>query len=108
MLLELAQWLPKQNRAINAFESIHLQAVRDDGPQSHLPKAGTPTTGGALILVAVVVTTLLWANLKNRSVWVVLAVTLSFGAGGWIGDYRKVVRRAPEALSARAKFAWQW
>jgi phospho-N-acetylmuramoyl-pentapeptide-transferase len=83
------------------------QSVRDDGPQTHLPKAGTPTMGGALILVAVIVTTLLWADLQNRFVWVVLAATLGFGIIGWVDDYRKVVHRNPKGLSARAKFFWQ-
>ena len=62
------------------------QSVRDDGPQTHLAKAGTPTMGGALILVSIVVTTLLWADLANRFVWVVLLVTLGFGAVGWVDD----------------------
>ena len=83
------------------------QAVRSDGPQSHLPKAGTPTMGGALILVAVGITTLLWADLENRFVWVVLAVTLGFGAIGWVDDYRKVVNRDPKGLSAKVKFFYQ-
>ncbi|HUQ74752.1 MAG TPA: phospho-N-acetylmuramoyl-pentapeptide-transferase, partial [Burkholderiales bacterium] len=83
------------------------QAVRDDGPRSHLTKAGTPTMGGALILVSIVVTTLLWGDLTNRLVWVVLLVTLAFGTVGWIDDYRKVVHRNPKGLSARAKFFWQ-
>ena len=72
------------------------QAVRDDGPQTHLTKAGTPTMGGALILVSIVLTTLLWGDLANRFVWVVLLVTLGFGAIGWVDDYRKVVHRNPE------------
>ncbi|NIO41367.1 MAG: phospho-N-acetylmuramoyl-pentapeptide-transferase, partial [Burkholderiales bacterium] len=83
------------------------QSVRDDGPETHLSKAGTPTMGGALVLVSVAVTTLLWADLTNRFVWVVLAVTIGFGAIGWIDDYRKVVHRNPKGLSARAKFLWQ-
>jgi len=83
------------------------QAVRDDGPQTHLTKAGTPTMGGALILVSIVVTTLLWGDLGNRFVWVVLLVTLGFGAIGWIDDYRKVVYRNPKGLPARVKFFWQ-
>src|SRR6266542_4445932 len=83
------------------------QAVRDDGPQTHLVKAGTPTMGGALILVSIAVTTLLWSDLDNRFVWVVLLVTLGFGAVGWIDDYRKVARRNPKGLSARSKFFWQ-
>jgi phospho-N-acetylmuramoyl-pentapeptide-transferase len=81
--------------------------VRDDGPRTHLTKAGTPTMGGALILVSIVITTLLWADLTNKYVWVVLIMTLGFGAIGWIDDYRKVVRRDPKGLSARAKFLWQ-
>ncbi|MEO8003367.1 MAG: phospho-N-acetylmuramoyl-pentapeptide-transferase [Betaproteobacteria bacterium] len=83
------------------------QSVRDDGPKSHLSKAGTPTMGGALILISIVVTTLLWADWHNRFVWVVLIVTLGFGLIGWIDDYRKVVHRNPKGLSARAKFFWQ-
>ena len=137
MLLELTQWLAKDIRAFNVFNYITLravlacltslvlsfvvgpsmirkltaykigQAVRDDGPQSHLTKAGTPTMGGALILVSVCVTVLLWADLSNRFVWVVLAVTMAFGAVGWVDDYRKVVHRNPKGLSAKSKFFWQ-
>src|SRR6478736_8279358 len=83
------------------------QSVRDDGPQTHLIKAGTPTMGGALILVSIAVTTLLWADLSNRYVWVVLLTTLGFGMIGWVDDYRKVVYRNPKGLSARAKLFWQ-
>jgi phospho-N-acetylmuramoyl-pentapeptide-transferase len=83
------------------------QAVRDDGPQTHLTKAGTPTMGGALILVSIAITTLLWGDLDNRFVWVVLLTMLGFGAVGWVDDWRKVVHRNPKGLSARAKFAWQ-
>ena len=83
------------------------QSVRDDGPQTHLVKAGTPTMGGALILVSIVVTTLLWGNLTNRFVWVVLLVTVGFGAIGWADDWRKVVHRNPKGLSARKKLLWQ-
>ncbi|MEO8165527.1 MAG: phospho-N-acetylmuramoyl-pentapeptide-transferase, partial [Betaproteobacteria bacterium] len=83
------------------------QSVRDDGPKSHLIKAGTPTMGGALILISIAVTTVLWADLRNRYVWVVLVVTLGFGIIGWIDDYRKVVHRNPKGLSARQKFLWQ-
>ncbi|MFZ5555893.1 MAG: phospho-N-acetylmuramoyl-pentapeptide-transferase [Pseudomonadota bacterium] len=137
MLLELALWLSQEVRAFNVFGYITLrtvlaaltalaisffvgpamirkltaykigQAVRDDGPQTHLTKAGTPTMGGALILVSIAVTTLLWADLSNRYVWVVLFTTLGFGIVGWIDDYRKVVHRNPKGLSARAKFFWQ-
>jgi phospho-N-acetylmuramoyl-pentapeptide-transferase len=137
MLLELAQWLAKDIRAFNVFNYITLravlacltalgitflvgpvmirrltsykigQAVRNDGPQTHLSKAGTPTMGGALILVSIIVTTLLWVDLQNRIVWIVLWVTLGFGAIGWVDDYRKVVARNPKGLSAKAKFFWQ-
>jgi len=83
------------------------QSVRDDGPQTHLAKAGTPTMGGALILVSIAITTLLWGDLDNRFVWVVLLVTLGFGAVGWVDDWRKVVYRNPKGLSARTKLGWQ-
>ncbi|MEW5943169.1 MAG: phospho-N-acetylmuramoyl-pentapeptide-transferase [Pseudomonadota bacterium] len=137
MLLALFQWLAHDIRTFNVFNYITLravlatltalvitflvgpamirkltaykigQAVRDDGPQTHLIKAGTPTMGGALILVAVVITTLLWADLRNPYVWIVLAITLGFGAIGWVDDYRKVVHRNPKGLSAKAKYFWQ-
>ena len=137
MLLELAQWLAKDIRAFNVFSYITLravlacltalvitfligpvlirkltaykvgQSVRDDGPQSHLAKAGTPTMGGALILAAITLTVLMWADLENRLVWLVLWVTLGFGAIGWVDDYRKVVARHPKGLSVRVKFFWQ-
>ena len=137
MLLELSQWLAQDVRAFNVFSYITLramlaaltalaisfligpvmirklthykigQSVRDDGPQTHLAKAGTPTMGGALILVAIVLTTLLWADLSNRYIWVVLLTTLGFGIIGWIDDYRKVVYRNPKGLSAKSKFFWQ-
>jgi phospho-N-acetylmuramoyl-pentapeptide-transferase len=83
------------------------QSVRDDGPQTHLVKAGTPTMGGLLILVSIVVSTFLWSDLGNRDVWVALGVTLAFGAIGWVDDYRKVVHRDPRGLSARYKYFWQ-
>lgn len=83
------------------------QTIRDDGPQSHLTKAGTPTMGGALILMAIVITTLLWGDLNNRYVWVVLAVTLGFGTIGWVDDYRKLVYKNPKGLPARWKYFWQ-
>jgi phospho-N-acetylmuramoyl-pentapeptide-transferase len=83
------------------------QTVRDDGPQSHLAKTGTPTMGGALILVAIAVSTLLWADLANRYVWVALATTLLFGAIGFVDDYRKLVLKDPQGLSARQKYFWQ-
>lgn len=83
------------------------QAVRDDGPQSHLSKAGTPTMGGALILVAIIVSTILWADLSNRYIWVVLAVTIIFGAVGWVDDYRKVVQKNSRGLPGKWKYFWQ-
>ncbi|MBZ0091705.1 MAG: phospho-N-acetylmuramoyl-pentapeptide-transferase, partial [Sulfuricellaceae bacterium] len=137
MLLALFQWLGHDIRAFNVFNYITLravmatltalaitfmvgpamirkltaykigQSVRDDGPQTHLVKAGTPTMGGALILVAIGVTTLLWADLHNAYVWVVLVTTLGFGAIGWVDDYRKVVHRNPKGLPARMKYFWQ-
>jgi phospho-N-acetylmuramoyl-pentapeptide-transferase len=137
MLLELAQWLAKDVRLFNVFGYITLravlacmtalaialilgpfvirkltaykigQSVRDDGPKSHLTKAGTPTMGGALILLSIGITTLLWGDLSNRYLWVVLLVTLAFGTIGWIDDYRKVVHRNPKGLPARWKFFWQ-
>src|SRR5256886_10192467 len=137
MLLELAQWLAKDARVFNVFSYITLravlacltalavslilgpymirkltaykigQAVREEGPRSHLTKAGTPTMGGALILVSICLTTLLWGDLSNRLLWVVLLVTLAFGTIGWIDDYRKVVQHNPKGLSAKAKFFWQ-
>ena len=137
MLLALTQWLAQDVRAFNVFQYITLravlatltalaisllagplvirkltaykigQAVRDDGPQSHLTKAGTPTMGGALVLLSILITTLLWGDLTNRFVWVVLMVTFGFGAIGWIDDYRKVVKNNPKGLSPRAKFFWQ-
>ena len=83
------------------------QAVRDDGPQSHLSKAGTPTMGGALILTCIAVSTLLWANLSNRYIWVVLLVMGVFGIVGWVDDYRKVVEKNSRGLPARWKYFWQ-
>ncbi len=83
------------------------QAVRDDGPQSHLSKAGTPTMGGALILLSIAISTLLWSDLSSRYVWVTLIVTLIFGAVGWVDDWRKVVEKNPRGLPARWKYFWQ-
>jgi phospho-N-acetylmuramoyl-pentapeptide-transferase len=137
MLLELAQWLSKDFRFFTVFNYITLravfatltalliglaagpwlirklaqlkigQAVRTDGPQTHLTKSGTPTMGGALILIGIGTSTLLWADLGNRFVWAVLIVTLGFGMIGWIDDYRKVVHKNPKGMSARDKFFWQ-
>jgi phospho-N-acetylmuramoyl-pentapeptide-transferase len=83
------------------------QTIRDDGPQSHLSKAGTPTMGGALILVAVIISTLLWADLRNRYVWVVISVLISFGIIGWVDDYKKLIKRDPKGLRAKYKYFWQ-
>lgn len=83
------------------------QPIRDDGPQTHLIKAGTPTMGGALILMAITLSTSLWANLADRYVWVVLLVMLGFGAIGWVDDYRKLIRKNSKGLPARWKYLWQ-
>lgn len=83
------------------------QAIRTDGPQTHLVKSGTPTMGGVLILVAIGISTLLWADLSNRFVWVVLLVTLGYGAIGWVDDYRKVVNKDPNGMRSREKYFWQ-
>ncbi|MDR3393224.1 MAG: phospho-N-acetylmuramoyl-pentapeptide-transferase [Sulfuriferula sp.] len=137
MLLWLFQHLASDVRAFNVFNYITLravlatltsltisfmvgpyvirkltamkigQSVRNDGPQTHLVKAGTPTMGGALILVSIAISTLLWGDLENRYVWVVLLTTLGFGVVGWVDDYRKVVHRNPKGLSAKAKYFWQ-
>ena len=137
MLLDLAQWLAHDIRTFSVFNYITLravlaamtallitfmlgpymirkltaykigQSVRSDGPQTHLVKAGTPTMGGALVLVSVGVTTLLWGDLQNKYIWVVLLTTLGFGAIGWVDDYRKVVHRNPKGLSAKAKMICQ-
>ena len=83
------------------------QSVRSDGPESHLSKAGTPTMGGALILIAIVTSTMLWADLSSRFVWIVLFVTIGFGAVGWVDDYKKIVFGNSRGLSARLKIFWQ-
>ena len=89
--------------------SLHQigQTVRDDGPQSHFSKAGTPTMGGALLLVAIGLSTLLWSDLGNRYVWIVLAVTLVFGLIGLVDDYKKLVLKDSRGLAARYKYLWQ-
>ena len=137
MLLELARYLAQDIRGFNVFNYITLravlatltaliisfmvgprmirkltqykigQAVRDDGPQTHLIKAGTPPMGGALILVAIGIATLLCGDLHNKYIWVVLVTTLGFGAIGWVDDYRKVVHRNPKGLLAKTKYFWQ-
>lgn len=137
MLLFLAEFLAQYESAFNVFGYLTLrvilatitalvlclwlgpivirrlverqigQAVRDDGPQSHLSKAGTPTMGGAMILLAMACSTLMWADLSNHYIWVVLIVTLGFGGIGWVDDYRKVVEKNPRGLPARWKYFWQ-
>ncbi len=137
MLLALAHWFAQDVRVFSVFNYITLravlaamtalfisfmvgpamirklaamkigQAVRSDGPQTHLVKAGTPTMGGALILTSVAITTLLWGDLSNPYIWVVLLTTLGVGAIGWVDDYRKVVHRNSDGLSAGAKMFWQ-
>ena len=137
MLLFLADYLTELYSGFNAFTYITLRAimgaltalvmsfmlgpvmirrlthrqigqtVRSDGPESHLPKAGTPTMGGALIIAAIVLSTLLWADLTSPYIWIVLGVTLAFGLIGWVDDYRKLVLRDPNGLPARWKFLAQ-
>ncbi|MCP5269484.1 MAG: phospho-N-acetylmuramoyl-pentapeptide-transferase [Zoogloeaceae bacterium] len=137
MLLIFAQWLGQDVRAFNVFGYITLrtvlaamtalvisfiagprvirwlaakkigQAVRTDGPQTHLVKSGTPTMGGVLILISIAITTLLWGDLTNRYLWVVLIVTMGFGAIGWVDDWKKVVYRDPKGLASRWKYFWQ-
>ena len=137
MLLALAQWLAQDVRFFNVFNYITLravlaamtallislaagpavirwlaakkigQAVRTDGPQTHLVRSGTPTMGGVLILIAIGITTLLWGDLTNKYVWTVLVVTLGYGIVGWYDDWKKVVYRDPNGLASRWKFFWQ-
>lgn len=83
------------------------QPIREEGPKSHFCKAGTPTMGGALILVAIALSVLLWGNLSNRYVWVVLIVTLGFGIVGWVDDYRKLILKNSVGLLSRYKYFWQ-
>ncbi|HWI80271.1 MAG TPA: phospho-N-acetylmuramoyl-pentapeptide-transferase, partial [Ramlibacter sp.] len=83
------------------------QPVRDYAMQSHLSKSGTPTMGGVLVLMSIAISTLLWFDITNRFVWIVLAVTLGFGAIGWVDDWRKVVRKDPEGMRSREKYFWQ-
>ncbi|WP_297727508.1 phospho-N-acetylmuramoyl-pentapeptide-transferase [Limnohabitans sp. Rim8] len=83
------------------------QPVRGYGMQSHLAKSGTPTMGGVLILLCIAISTLLWFDLSNRFVWIVLVVTLGFGSIGWVDDWRKVVNKDPEGMRSREKFFWQ-
>ena len=104
--LIMSLWLgPKMIRILRNLQIG--QSVRTDGPQSHLSKSGTPTMGGALILASITISTLLWADLANRYVWIVLLVTLLFGAIGWVDDYRKVVEKNSRGLPGRWKYFWQ-
>lgn len=137
MLLSLFQYLSESVRAFSVFNYLSLralmaaltamaigfcaapwvirelkalkigQAVRENGPKTHLAKDGTPTMGGVLILVSIGISTLLWMDLSNRFVWVVLFVTLCYGLIGWSDDYRKVVHHDPHGMSAKEKFGWQ-
>ncbi|SMC26672.1 Phospho-N-acetylmuramoyl-pentapeptide-transferase [Andreprevotia lacus DSM 23236] len=137
MLLLLTQWLGESIRAFNVFNYLTLrtvlatmtalgiswtlgpwvirkltelkvgQAVRNDGPQTHLVKAGTPTMGGTLILLSIGLTTLLWGDLRNKYMWLVLLVTLTTGIIGFVDDYKKVALKNPKGLSAKAKMFWQ-
>ncbi|MDP5036472.1 MAG: phospho-N-acetylmuramoyl-pentapeptide-transferase [Alishewanella sp.] len=94
-------------KLIAALQRMQIgQVVRNDGPESHFSKKGTPTMGGILILGSVLISTLLWANLANKYVWVVIFVLVSFGAIGFIDDYRKVIRKDPRGLIARWKYLW--
>jgi phospho-N-acetylmuramoyl-pentapeptide-transferase len=83
------------------------QPIRGYGMETHLAKSGTPTMGGVLILLCIAIATLLWADLSNRFVWIVLVVTLGFGAIGWVDDWRKVVHKDPEGMRSREKYFWQ-
>ena len=83
------------------------QTVRTDGPQTHLIKSGTPTMGGVMILIAIGISTLLWSDLTNRFVWIVLVVTLGYGAIGWVDDYRKIVFKDPKGMASGEKYFWQ-
>jgi len=137
MLLELADWMARHFTVLHLFQYITFrtimaaltalavslllgpalirklgalkagQVVRSDGPQTHLVKAGTPTMGGVMILLSVSVASLLWADLRNRYVWVVLAVMLTFGAIGFYDDYRKLVLKDSRGLASRWKYFWQ-
>ncbi|MCX7269747.1 MAG: phospho-N-acetylmuramoyl-pentapeptide-transferase [Betaproteobacteria bacterium] len=83
------------------------QPIRGYGVEAHLSKSGTPTMGGVLILLSIAFSTLMWVDLSNRFVWIVLAVTLGFGAIGWVDDWRKVVNKDPEGMRSREKYLWQ-
>ena len=95
-------WVIRRLRALKIG-----QPVRGYAMETHLIKSGTPTMGGVLILLAIALSTLLWADLGNRFVWIVMIVTFGFGAIGWADDWRKVVRKDPEGMPSREKFMWQ-
>ncbi len=95
-------------KVIDWLNSMQLeQAIRDDGPQTHLEKNGTPTMGGALIILSIFITTFLWADLGNKYIWIVLITVFGFGLIGWLDDYKKVVEKSPKGISARSKIFWQ-
>ncbi len=96
---------PKVIRMLTALKIG--QPIRGYAMQSHLSKSGTPTMGGVLILLCIAISTLLWFDLSNRFVWIVLIVTLGFGAIGWADDWRKVVNKDPEGMRSREKYLWQ-
>ena len=96
---------PKMIRRLKIKQAV--QPIREDGPVTHLPKAGTPTMGGVLILTAIVVSTLLWSDLENPFVWIVLFVTIAFGLIGYVDDYRKLIMQNPAGISAKQKLFWQ-
>jgi phospho-N-acetylmuramoyl-pentapeptide-transferase len=104
--LLISLWIgPSMIRSLSRYQIG--QQVRNDGPKTHLKKAGTPTMGGALIIITIVITTLLWADLRNRYIWIVLGVTLSFGLVGFYDDYLKLVVGNSKGLAARWKYSWQ-
>lgn len=104
--LAISLWMGP--RLIAYLQKMQIgQVVRNDGPESHFSKRGTPTMGGIMILAAIAITVLLWADLSNPYVWAVLTVLLGYGAVGFIDDYRKVVRKNTDGLVARWKFFWQ-
>jgi len=108
-LLTLTIVLIFQPRFIRYIKERHLgQPIRDDGPQSHLSKKGTPTMGGVVLVLAIVLVTLLLADLTNPYVWVTVLLTLSYAALGFLDDYRKVILKNSKGISARMKFRWQF
>src|SRR5690606_31422910 len=98
-------WVPAVSRKLARYKGG--QPIRQDGPQTHFSKAGTPTMGGGLILITVLASVLLWGDLRNRYVWVVLLVMAAFGAIGWWDDWIKIVKRDPNGMRSRTKYALQ-